>query len=56
MRNSLRFVLPLVTSVALVALLFAVYQVSAERHSLRNDLSHRADALASSLQDRFSPT
>jgi len=55
MRNSLRFVLPLVTSVALVALLFAVYQVSSERRSLRNDLYRRADLLASSLQDTIQP-
>lgn len=55
MRNSLRFVLPLVTSVALVAVLFAVYQVSAERRSLRNDLFRRADLLAASLQDTIQP-
>ena len=55
MRNSLRFVLPLVTSVALVALLFAVYQVTAERRSLRNELFRRADLLAASLQDTIQP-
>ena len=51
MRTTLKIVLPLIVSVAVVSLLFAAYQVRTERRALRNDLSRRAGLLAESLQD-----
>jgi trehalose 6-phosphate synthase len=51
----LKLVLPLITSVALVSLLFAAYQVRKERRNLRNDLSRRAELLAESLQESIQP-
>ena len=55
MRTTLKLVLPLITSVALVSLLFAAYQVRKERKNLRNDLSRRAELLAESLQESIQP-
>ncbi|HKF26735.1 MAG TPA: hypothetical protein VKB24_12175, partial [Candidatus Acidoferrum sp.] len=55
MRTTLKLVLPLITSVALVSLLFAAYQVRKERRNLRNDLSRRAELLAESLQESIQP-
>ena len=51
MRTTLKIVLPLIVSVASVSLLFAAYQVRTEKRILRNDLSHRTDILAESLQE-----
>jgi len=51
----LKLVLPLITSVALVSLLFAAYQVRKERRNLRNDLSRRAELLTESLQESIQP-
>jgi trehalose 6-phosphate synthase len=51
----LKLVLPLITSVAVVSLLFAAYQVRKERRNLRNDLSRRAELLAESLQESIQP-
>jgi hypothetical protein len=55
MRTTLKIALPLVVSVALVSLLFAAYQVRTERKALKNDLSHRAELLAESLQEAIEP-
>jgi len=55
LRTTLKLVLPLITSVALVSLLFAAYQVRKERKNLRNDLSRRAELLAESLQESIEP-
>jgi hypothetical protein len=46
MRTTLKLVLPLAFSVALVSLLYAGYQYRTQRRNLRNDLSHRATTLA----------
>jgi len=55
LRTTLKLVLPLITSVALVSLLFAAYQVRTERRNLRNDLARRSDLLAESLQESIQP-
>ena len=55
MRTTLKLVLPLITSVAVVSLLFAAYQVRKERKNLRNDLSRRAELLAESLEESIQP-
>src|SRR5260370_234141 len=55
MRTTLKIVLPLIVSVALVSLLFAGYQVRREKHLLRNDLSRRAEILGESLQESVEP-
>jgi len=55
MRTTLRLVLPLIVSVALVSLLFAAYQVRTEKPVLRNDLSRRAEILGESLQESVEP-
>ncbi len=49
MRISLRLIILLILVVAIVALLFAHYQVTAERRALRDDLQNRAQLLADSL-------
>ena len=51
MRTTLKLTLPLALSVAAVALLFAVDQVSTERRILRNDLTRQAASLAESVQE-----
>jgi trehalose-6-phosphate synthase len=51
MRTTLRLVLPLIVSVAVVSLLFATYQVRTQRKLLRSDLSRRAEILGESLQE-----
>ena len=51
MRTTLKIVLPLIISVAVISLLFAGYQVRTERRILRNDLSRRAEILGESLQE-----
>ncbi|HEY2548553.1 MAG TPA: trehalose-6-phosphate synthase [Candidatus Acidoferrum sp.] len=55
MRTTLKIVLPLIVSVAVVSLLFAAYQVRTERRNLRNDLSRRAEILGESLQETVEP-
>jgi alpha,alpha-trehalose-phosphate synthase [UDP-forming] len=55
LRTTLKLVLPLITSVALVSLLFAAYQVRTERRNLRNDLARRAELLTESLQESIQP-
>ena len=45
MRTTLKIVLPLIISVAVISLLFAAYQVRTDRRILRNDLSRRAEIL-----------
>jgi alpha,alpha-trehalose-phosphate synthase [UDP-forming] len=56
MRTTLKIVLPLIISVAVVSLLFAGYQVRTERRNLRNDLAHRSAVLAESLQETIEPS
>ncbi len=51
MRTTLKIVLPLIISVVVVSLLFAVYLVRTDKRMLRNDLSRRAEILAESLQE-----
>jgi trehalose 6-phosphate synthase len=51
MRTTLKIILPLIVSVAVVSLLFAAYQVRTEKRVLRNDLVRRAEILAESLQE-----
>jgi alpha,alpha-trehalose-phosphate synthase [UDP-forming] len=51
MRTTLKLVLPLAFSVALVSLLYAGYQYRTQRRNLHNDLSRRAATLAESLQE-----
>jgi len=55
LRTTLKLVLPLIASVALVSLLFAAYQVRTERRNLRNDLARRSELLAESLQESIQP-
>jgi len=55
LRTTLKLVLPLIISVALVSLLFAAYQVRTQRRNLRNDLMRHADGLAESLQEAIDP-
>lgn len=55
MRTTLKIVLPLIVSVAVVSLLFAAYQVRTEKRNLRNELARRAEILAESLQDNVEP-
>src|ERR1700716_4105291 len=55
MRTTLKIVLPLIVSVAVVSLLFAAYQVRTEKRLLRNDLSRRAEILGESLQESIEP-
>src|ERR1700730_9678837 len=55
MRTTLKIVLPLIVSVAVVSLLFAAYQVRTERRTLRGDLSRRSEVLGDSLQETVEP-
>ena len=55
MRTTLKIVLPLIISVVVVSLLFAVYQVRTEKRVERSELSHRAEVLAESLQENIEP-
>lgn len=55
MRTTLKIVLPLIVSVAVVSVLFAAYQVRTERRNLRNDLARRAEILGESLQETVEP-
>ena len=49
MRISLRLIISLIVGVTLVALLFAYWEVKAEKRALRSDLQSRAELLADSL-------
>jgi trehalose 6-phosphate synthase len=51
MRTTLRLVLPLIFSVAVVSSFYATYQVQKQRRDLRTDLSRRAEILGDSLQE-----
>ena len=55
MRTTLKIVLPLIISVAVVSSLFAAYQVRTERRNLRNEVSRRAEVLGESLQENVEP-
>lgn len=55
MRTTLKIVLPLIISVVVVSLLFAVYQVRTEKRLERSELSRRAETLAESLQESVEP-
>jgi trehalose 6-phosphate synthase len=55
MRTTLKIILPLIVSVAVVSLLFAAYQVRTDKRTLRNDLSRRAGILGESLQETVEP-
>src|ERR1700733_2456176 len=55
MRTTLKIVLPLIISVVVVSLLFAVYQVRNEKRMLRNELSRRAEILAETMQETVEP-
>ena len=55
MRTTLKMVLPLIVSVAVVSMLFAAYQVRTEKRILRNDLSRRAETLGETLQESVEP-
>jgi trehalose-6-phosphate synthase len=55
MRTTLKIILPLIVSVAVVSLLFAGYQVRTEKRNLRNDLSRRSEILGESLQENVEP-
>ncbi len=55
MRTTMKIVLPLIVSVAVVSLLFAAYQVRREKHLLRNELSRRAEIQGESLQESVEP-
>lgn len=49
MRISLRLTISLILGVTVVALLFAYFQVEAQKRALRSDLQNRAELLADSL-------
>src|ERR1700716_101803 len=55
MRTTLKLVLPLVVSVAVVSLLYAGYQVRTEKRHLRQELARRTEVLAESLQEAIEP-
>lgn len=55
MRMSLRLILSLVASVTLVSVLFAFYQVEADKAARRNELEGRAKVFAESLRETAEP-
>jgi trehalose 6-phosphate synthase len=55
MRSNLRFILPLIASVALVSYLFAFYRAESVKSDLRSDLTRHAETLAESLQETIEP-
>ena len=55
MRISLRLIVSLILGVTLVTLLFAHFQVKAEKRALRSDLERRAEILADSLAQSVEP-
>ena len=55
MRLSLRLIFSLIVGVTVLSILFALFQVRAEKRSLRNDLEKRAEILAESLEANVEP-
>jgi alpha,alpha-trehalose-phosphate synthase [UDP-forming] len=55
MRTTLKIVLPLIVSVVVVSVVFAIIQVRRQKSLLRNDISRRAEILAESLQETIEP-
>jgi alpha,alpha-trehalose-phosphate synthase [UDP-forming] len=55
MRTTLKLILPLTVSVAVVSLLYAGYQVRTEKRHLRQELARRTEVLAESLQEAIEP-
>jgi len=55
MRLSFRLILSLIFAVTIVSVLFALYQVQADRRARRNDLEKRAQLMAESLQETVQP-
>ncbi|HUC54640.1 MAG TPA: hypothetical protein VMR90_11360, partial [Candidatus Cybelea sp.] len=55
MRTTMKIVLPLIVSVAVVSLFFAVFQVRTEKNILRNDLLHRTEIQGANLQESVEP-
>src|ERR1700729_3263759 len=55
MRTTLKIVLPLIISVVVVSLLFAVYQVRTEKGIERDELARHAETLAESLEGNIEP-
>ncbi len=55
MRISFRLIISLVVGFTLVSVLFAVYQVRAEKLALREELAKRAEILAESLEEDVEP-
>src|SRR5229473_147170 len=55
MRTTLKIILPLIVSVAVVSLFYAGYQVRTEKRNLRNDLARRSSLLAESLEESIEP-
>ena len=50
-RTSLKLMAPLIASVVVVSLIYAVYQVNSQSRSMRRDLQRRSEVLADSLQE-----
>ena len=55
MRLSFRLILSLIFAVTIVSVLFALYQVQADRRARRNELEKRAQLMAESLQETVQP-
>jgi trehalose 6-phosphate synthase len=55
MRTTLKIILPLIVSVAVVSLFYAGYQVRTEKRNLRNDLARRSSLLEESLEESIEP-
>ena len=55
MRLSVRLILSLIFAVTIVSVLFALYQVQADRRTRRNELEKRAQLMAESLQETVQP-
>ena len=55
MRTTLKMVLPMIVSVAVVSGLFAWYQVRTQKRGLRGDLTRRAEIQGESLQESIEP-
>jgi len=55
MRISLRLIISLVVGVTLLSILFAVFQVKAEKRGLRKELENRAAIVGESLESKVAP-
>ncbi len=55
MRISIRLIISLVVGVTLLSILFAVFQVKAEKRGLRKDLENRAAIVGESLESKVAP-